>query len=74
MDWILDHIDLLSTALIAVLSLVFSVIAQVKSSRTGARVDLLEDKNGNGIPDKIEDLIRINEELLKALKDEKANH
>lgn len=65
MDWILENWQLLASALLAVANLVITLCVH-GSSRD--RINALEDKDGNGIPDQLEDLLQINKELLEKLE------
>lgn len=68
MDWLLDNWQLIASVVLACINLILTLCVH-SSSRN--RINALEDKNGNGIPDQIEELVQINKELLEKLKNEK---
>lgn len=68
MEWLLDNWQLLASAALALANLLLTLLVH-RSSRN--RISKLEDTNGDGVPDQIEELIQINKDLLEKLKDEK---
>lgn len=71
MDWLLDNWQLIASAVIGLFNVVLTLVVHKLSKN---RISALEDKDGNGIPDQIEELIQINKDLLEKLKNEKKNH
>lgn len=65
MDWFLDNWQLIASVALCVANLILTLCVH-GSSRS--RITALEDKDGNGIPDQIEELIQINKKLLEDLK------
>lgn len=68
MDWLLDNWQLLASVGLALANLFLTLLVHGFSRN---RINKLEDKDGNGIPDQIEELIQINKQLLEKLKDAK---
>lgn len=70
MDWFFENWQLIASAVIGVFNVVLTLVVHKLSKN---RITALEDKDGNGIPDQIEELIRINKQLLEKLQNEKKN-
>lgn len=68
MDWLLDNWQLIASAVIGVFNVVLTLVVHKLSKN---RISALEDKDGNGIPDQIEELIQINKDLLEKLHEKK---
>lgn len=68
MDWLLDNWKLIASVALAVFNVLLTLLVH-RSSRN--RISKLEDNNGDGIPDQIEELIQINKTLLEKLHEKK---
>lgn len=68
MDWLLDNWQLIASAGLALANFLLTLLVHRSS---GKRISKLEDTNGDGVPDQIEELIQINKDLLEKLKNEK---
>lgn len=70
MDWLLENWQLIATAVIGIFNVVLTLVVHKLSKN---RITALEDKDGDGIPDQIQELIQINKQLLEKLQNEKKN-